>query len=271
MKRTRVIIACAAALALTAGYLAFENEALMLTQYDFASSKVPESFDGFKICHLSDIHVKRAGRNYTRLVNMVSEQEPDIIVISGDLVDSRDSDVASAVSLVGLLREIAPVCYVTGNHEERLPTDVYLDVIGQLSGIGARVLNETAEQIERGGEYINIIGLFDREEFSAETLKGLIKEDGLNILLNHRPQFAPDYAEAGADLTFCGHAHGGQVRIPFVGGAIAPDQYFFPEFYEGMHWYDGRATVISRGIGNSLMSFRVNNRPEVIILTLKAE
>ena len=269
MKKKRAVCVCAAVVALTAAYLAFENGALELTEYDYVSPKVTSAFDGFKICHLSDIHVKSRKRSYSSLIKKVSEQEPDIIVISGDLVDSRDSDVQTALSLIETLAEIAPVYYVTGNHEERLPADIYTDVIGGLSYLGVHMMNGRAETIERGGESINIAGFFDRGHFFVEEAAELFDDGALNLLINHRPQFAEDFAKSGADLTFTGHAHGGQARLPFIGGMIAPDQYFFPEYYEGIHYFGGNATVISRGIGNSLIPCRVNNRPEVVIVTLR--
>ena len=269
MKKKQAVCICAAVIALSAAYLTFENEALMLTEHDFVSEKVSEPFDGFKICHLSDIHVKSNKKSYSRLIGMVTDASPDIIVISGDLVDSRVTLVPSALSLVEKLTKIAPVYYVTGNHEERLPPEIHERIVDGLTALGVHIMNGVAETIERGGEVINIAGLFDEDHFYVTTAAELFDEDVLNILINHRPQFAEDYAKAGADLTFTGHAHGGQMRIPFVGGVIAPDQYFFPEFYEGVHYYGDRATVISRGIGNSLCPFRVNNRPEVIVVTLR--
>ena len=269
MKRTRVICAFAATVALMSAYLVWENNALGLTEYTYASEKVSPALDGFKICHLSDIHNKRFGEKNSSLVGLVTEQSPDIIVITGDLVDSRHTDVLAAVELIEQLADIAPIYYVTGNHEERLPTAIYRYLMENLLALDVTLLDGRSEIIECGTEKINIAGFFDRKEFPIESARGLLHEDMLNILINHRPQFAPEYAEAGFDLAFSGHAHGGQVRIPFVGGVIAPDQFLLPKLSEGMHFFGDSATVISRGIGNSLAPVRVNNRPEVVIVTLK--
>lgn len=270
MKKSRTILLLTAAAVLTSAYLIWEDNALALTEYTYTSPKVTSELDGFKICHLSDIHNERFGEKNVRLVGLVAEQLPDIIVISGDLVDSRHTDVPAALELMEQIVDIAPVYYVTGNHEERLSTAVYGYLMENLLQLGVHLMDGRAEVIEWNGERINIAGFFDKKEFSPDSARGLLNENMLNILINHRPQFAEQYAEAGFDLAFSGHAHGGQVRIPFVGGVISPDQYFFPKYSEGMHKFGDRATVISRGIGDSLLPGRVNNRPEVITVTLKA-
>lgn len=270
-KRTRVICALAATAALASAYLVWENNALMLTEYTYSSKAVAPALDGFKICHLSDIHNKRFGEKNARLVKLVKEQSPDIIVISGDLADARHTDVLAATELIEQLAPLAPIYYVTGNHEESLPTEVYDCLMDSLLAEGVTLLDGRSEVIEYGGEKINIAGFFDKRNFTLDDARGLIEDGMLNILINHRPQFARGYAEAGFDLAFSGHAHGGQVRLPFVGGVIAPDQFLFPKYSEGMHEFGDSATVISRGIGNSLIPVRVNNRPEVVTVTLKSK
>ena len=272
MKKRGIILTSVAALAAAlAGYLTFENEALTVTPYEFSSQALPEAFDGFKICHLSDIHVKSALRKYPRLIKKVAKLSPDIIVITGDLLDSRRSDLQTALSLAETLTDIAPVYYVTGNHEESLPIEDYTGLMSSLSDMGVHLMDSRTEKIYRGenGEYINVSGIFDSPHFTVNKASEMFDENAFDLFLAHRPQFAAGYARAGADLTLSGHAHGGQMRIPFVGGLIAPDQWFFPEYSEGMHRFGDRATVISRGIGNSLIPFRINNRPEIVTATLK--
>lgn len=268
MNKKRLIIACSAAAAIAAGYLMYENLTVGLTEYTYVSEKVPEEFDGFKICHLSDIHVK-SERNFSGIIKLCAEQSPDIIVITGDLIHSESSSISCAASLTETLCDIAPVYYVTGNHEEGLSTERYIEALTSLSAVGVHILDGKAEKIFRSQSYINILGVSDSSEPDLGEISELCDSETLNLLLSHRPQFAESYASAGADLTFTGHAHGGQMRLPIVGGVIAPDQYFFPEYYEGMHFFGDSATVISRGLGNSLIPIRVNNRPEVIAMTLK--
>lgn len=269
MKKRTAIISAAVAIAAIAGYLTWENEAIGVTEYAFSHGDIPAAFDGFKICQLSDIHVRSAGRKYSSLIKKTAAQQPDIIVITGDLIDSRRSDISSAVTLVETLAEISPVYCVTGNHEERLPIELYNELLSSLSGAGVHVLDGKTEKIFRDGCFIAISGMSDSAYFNVESGKKLFSEGVFDIFLNHRPQFARGYALAGADLTFSGHAHGGQMRIPFIGGLIAPDQMFFPKFSEGIHRFGSAATVISRGVGNSLIPFRVNNRPEIVTVRLE--
>ncbi len=258
------VLTCAAI-----GYAVYENTAIQLARYEIASQALPESLAGLRICHLSDIHVKPEPRDYGPLIKAAASTEPDLITVSGDLVDSRVSDISAAVSLMETLAQIAPVYYVTGNHEERLPPEIYAEVLKSLEDAGVHLLRDSSELFVMDGVAVNIMGVCDRKYPDFDLIRSL-EQDGLfNLLISHRPQFAKEYAEAGADLTVCGHAHGGQARIPFIGGLIAPDQMFFPEFYQGVHEFSGRYTVISRGIGNSLIPVRVNNRPEVVLIEIK--
>lgn len=268
MNKKKIAVACAVAAVAAAGYLTYENYAIGTTYYTVEADGASEEFGGFRICHLSDIHVKKHGRTYSQLIRLTEKQHPDIIAITGDLVDSRDSDIPSAISLIETLCDIAPVYYVTGNHEERLPAQTYLELMSALNAAGAHILDGKAEKTEINGLAVNIAGFSDNPEFDIKEASTLLDSGAFNILLNHRPQFAPDYAEAGADLSLCGHAHGGQIRLPFIGGIIAPDQYFFPTYSEGLLNFGKGCTVISRGIGNSLLPFRVNNRPELVVIDI---
>ncbi len=270
MNRKTTFCLCAAAAVLSAAaYVTYENNALMLTQYEYRSEGVSEALDGFRAVHLSDVHGKRFGKKNSRLIKLISEQSPDIIVISGDLIDSRHPDPEAAYELVGGLAAIAPVYYVTGNHEESLPREVYISAMENISALGAHILDGDSEKFYYNGAEVNIAGFKDSRYFTVSEAKEFVADGAFNILINHRPQFAAGYAEAGFDLAFSGHAHGGQARLPFIGGVIAPDQFLFPKYYEGLHRFANGATVISRGLGNSLIPIRINNRPEVVAVTLR--
>lgn len=271
MKLSRAIfISCGVAI-VVAAYAVYENTAIQISRYEIANEKISKDNFGLRICHLSDIHVKASPQDYGPMIKATAEARPDIIAISGDLIDSRASDISAAVSLCETLSDIAPVYFVTGNHEEGLPADLYIKAIGSLRLAGIHVLDGRAEFYEKNGAKINIIGMSDSEYPDLDSIKELCRPNVYNVLICHRPQFAEEYAASGADLTLCGHAHGGQARIPFIGGVIAPDQYFFPKYYEGKHNFGDRAVIISRGIGNSLIPIRINNRPEVVIIDLKAD
>lgn len=271
-KREKMILAVLSltASAVMALYLYRQNNGLTLTEYKIKSNKLPGSFEGFKIVHISDLHNKRFGKHNSRLIKLIREQQPDIITISGDLADSRHTDLPTALEFVRLASQIAPLCYTTGNHEHRLDSAVLTKFLDDISAAGGIVLEDSEVFVVRGNDRICIAGMSDRRSPTRESLENLLSPAGdmLSILIAHRPHNAPIYASAGADITLSGHAHGGQARLPFVGGIIAPDQGFFPKYTEGVHYFDGCAAVISRGLGNSLCPIRFNNPPEVVAVTL---
>lgn len=271
-KRTKTILT---ALSLTASaamalYLYRQNSVLTLTEYEVKTNKLPKSFEGFKIVHISDLHNKRFGKNNSRLIKLISEQQPDIITVSGDLADSRHTDLPAAIEFVRLASEVAPLYYTTGNHEHRFDSTALTDFLNGISSAGGIVLEDRAVFIERGCDKICIAGMSDRPTPTRESLENLLApaKDVFSILIAHRPHNAPIYASAGADISLSGHAHGGQARLPFIGSVISPDQGFFPKYTEGVHYFGSSAAVISRGLGNSLIPIRFNNPPEVVAITL---
>lgn len=276
MKR-RVIVLIIAAVLVPALliWLLWANSSAASTQVTVASGALPETFEGFKIAHVSDLHNAVFGRKNERLLSLIRAAEPDIIAITGDLIDSRHTDIDSALAFVEAAAEIAPVYYVTGNHESRLDFD---EIEPRLIAAGARVLRNEAEDIGRGGERIRLAGIDDpsfirtggtAEERAAAELEQLGDGGGtFTVLLAHRPELVEVYAEYGAGLVLSGHAHGGQVRLPFLGGLYAPGQGLLPEYDSGLYSLGETQMVVSRGLGNSVAPLRVNNRPELVIVTL---
>lgn len=276
-RKLTVILIIAAVLLIGLIWLLWGNSALVTTVYEVpASAALPASFDGFRIAQVSDLHNAVFGDDNSKLLDMLAEAEPDIIAITGDLIDSRHTDIDIAVSFVEAASEIAPVYYVTGNHESRLDFDV---IESRLISAGAHVLRGEAVYIERDGERIQIAGIDDpgfirtggtAQERAAGELDGLLDPDTYSVLLAHRPELLDVYARYGADLVLSGHAHGGQVRLPFLGGLYAPGQGFLPEYDSGLYADGGTAMVVSRGLGNSVFPLRVNNRPELVIIQVKS-
>lgn len=276
MKR-RVIVLITAAVLVPALliWLLWANSSPAATQVTVASGALPEAFEGFKIAHVSDLHNAVFGRKNEKLLSLIRAAEPDIIAITGDLIDSRHTDIDSALAFVEAAAEIAPVYYVTGNHESRLDFD---EIEPRLIAAGARVLRNEAEYIEHGGERIRLAGIDDpsfirtggtAEERAAAELEQLGDGGGtFTVLLAHRPELVEVYAEYGAGLVLSGHAHGGQVRLPLLGGLYAPGQGLLPEYDSGLCSLGETQMVVSRGLGNSVAPLRVNNRPELVIVTL---
>lgn len=276
MKRRVILLIIAAVLVLALLiWLLWANSSPAVTQVTVASGALPEAFEGFKIAHVSDLHNAVFGRKNEKLLSLIRAAEPDIIAITGDLIDSRHTDIDSALAFVEAAAEIAPVYYVTGNHESRLDFD---EIEPRLIAAGARVLRNEAEDIGRGGERIRLAGIDDpsfirtggtAEERAAAELEQLGDGGGtFTVLLAHRPELVEVYAEYGAGLVLSGHAHGGQVRLPLLGGLYASGQGLLPEYDSGLYSLGETQMVVSRGLGNSVAPLRVNNRPELVIVTL---
>lgn len=259
-------------------WIAWGNTALELNEYQIKSDKIPDVFHGFRIAQISDLHNAEMGEGNEKLLKMLANAESDIIVITGDSIDSYHTDVEVTLQFVEKAVEIAPCYYVTGNHEARLPREVYLDFEEKMQEYGVEILHDEVILIERGGESISLGGIDDASFASkysngyhsnlSNHIEDLFTEDGFQILLSHRPELFGMYVDAGVDLVFSGHAHGGQFRLPLVGGLVAPNQGLFPEYDAGLFLEDGTNMVVSRGIGNSIIPVRVNNRPEVVVVEL---
>lgn len=279
-KRKGLVILCVLAvlLAVFVIWTAWGNQALMVNTYRITSGDLPKAFDGFRIAQLSDLHNCQMGKNNENLISMLQAEEPDIIVITGDMIDSRQTDVDIALHLAGELVQIAPCYYVSGNHEARVSE--YDSLKAGLIELGVTVLENAKVTIELSGAKITLAGVAD-PSFKTDYLQGddvtvmssiltelLAEEDGYTILLSHRPELFEVYAEHNVDLVFSGHAHGGQFRIPFIGGLIAPNQGLFPKYDAGIYEEENTTMVVSRGIGNSIVPFRINNRPEIVLVEL---
>lgn len=254
-------------LVLLTAWLLWANTALEVNNFPIESEKLPASFDGFRIAQVSDLH---NADFWEKVVAALAEAEPDIIVLTGDLIDSSKTDVAAALAFAEEAAEIAPCYYVSGNHEAWSPG--YWDELCKgLFRAGVMILEDGKTVLEREGETVTLLGLSDPAFGSDQTsvLNALMEGEGYTILLSHRPERFDLYIGAGVDLVFSGHAHGGQFCIPILGGFIAPDQGFFPKYDSGLYEAGQTAMLVSRGIGNSIIPLRVNNRPELIVADLK--
>lgn len=275
--KKKIILIVISVLLLAAAGLLWGNKSIEITRYNLSPENLPESFKGFRIVQVSDLHNTDFGG---RLIEKIAAEKPDIIVITGDLADYYSTDIPVAVEFAENVCGIAPVYYVTGNHEHRI--DGYEELKTGLKAAGVEILENKTVEISRGGEKINLTGVNDPTFFGSEImneqyiafsgeLKTLAADNGTNILLSHRPEHFGLYAECGFDIVFCGHAHGGQIRLPFIGGVFTPDQGFFPEYTEGVHSSGKTEMVISRGLGNSVFPLRVFNRPELVVCDLGEE
>lgn len=260
-------------------YLIWGNTALTVSNIKISSSRIPIAFSGFRIAQVSDLHNAEFGKGNRKLLELLSESKPDIIAITGDLVDAGHTDIGVALDFAKEAVKIAPVYYVTGNHEASLSQ--YDELKIELKTIGVIVLEDEAVQLKHDTEEITLIGLSD-PDFTIKgdvfreapamvrtKLSSLVDdESSYTILLSHRPELFESYARCSIDLVLSGHAHGGQFRLPFIGGLIAPNQGLLPQYDAGLYTSGSTNMIVSRGLGNSIIPIRFNNRPEVVVIEL---
>lgn len=265
-------------LALIAAAAAFlikdSRDDLEISRYEVKSQKLPESFDGFKIVQLSDLHGAEFGEDGMGLVEKVKELEPDIIALTGDFV-TDEGDLAAVEKLAARLVKLCPVYFISGNHE--FGSGLAVKVRNILERAGVKYLSNEYLTISRGEDEILLGGVEDplayADMLSPDELAQKMNDaapDAFKILLGHRNYWMTEYPELPVDLIFCGHAHGGLIRIPGVGGLIGTDRRLFPDFDAG-EYNNGRYTlIVSRGLGNSVPIPRVFNRPEIVCVELSS-
>ena len=276
-KNAIILVAVSIAFVAIVIWIAWGNSALMVNEIKITNDKIPQSFEGFRIAQVSDLHNAELGKDNNKLIEKLNECEPDIIVLTGDLIDSNHTNLEVALSFARQAVKIAPCYFVTGNHEAWVGSQ-YEELKTSLENAGVTVLQDEAIELNYGDECIQLIGLNDpdfseRDSFLSESiletkLSQVNIGNGFTILLSHRPEHFNVYQNKNIDLVLSGHAHGGQFRLPVLGGVIAPNQGLFPKYDAGTYTENGTTMIVSRGIGNSIIPFRVNNRPEIVLVEL---
>lgn len=275
-KKHPFIIILAALIIICAAALLYSKYGLTVTRYEVASDRLPESFDGFRIVQLSDLHGSEFGENNIRLVRAVEEETPDIIVMTGDFINNDEEDVQNVQALVKQLVQIAPVYYVSGNHDW---VSRYLETFSEmLDNEGAKYLRNEYVTLEREGEQIVLAGVEDpngpADMIKPDKLVDIINDnypDDFTIMLGHRNYWAESYPNLKVDIILCGHSHGGIVRLPGIGGLFDTDRDFFPEFDSGLFPSGRYSMIVSRGLGNAVPVPRFLNTPEIVTLILNTK
>lgn len=280
VNKRRLIIILAMLLLLIILWTIWGNVTVGVTRYSVTSNKLPDSFDGFRIVVVSDLHNASFGSDNSQIIRKTEGEQPDIIAITGDLIDSSKTDIETATALVHKLTQIAPCYYVTGNHEAWVGTK-FKELEEKLIAESVQILRDQVIQLEKGSQTIQLAGLddpdfTDRDSIVQQSmLQSKINQMDLSeefcILLSHRPETFQAYVEEGVDLVLSGHAHGGQFRLPFIGGIVAPNQGMFPKYDAGIYTQNNTTMIVSRGIGNSIIPIRFNNRPELVSIELRYE
>lgn len=261
-------------------WVIWDNNRITVTEYTIKDAEIPENFSGYRILQISDLHNAEFGEDNEILLNQISRLHPDMIVITGDLIDSYHTNVDISLAFIRQAVKIAPTYYVFGNHEVRIPESYTLLKDG-MEKAGVVVLDQPVT-LEKDSQTITLLGVADPSAMSSDSrfytqIVGSIlnakmpEETVYSILLCHRPEVFDAFIENGIDLAFTGHTHGGQVRIPFIGAIFSPDQGLFPKYDSGLFTEKDTTMIISRGLGNSSFPFRVDCPPEIVVATLMHE
>lgn len=271
-RKTAVLLVLTALLA--AGFLLWGNCSLQTTETALVSPALPPAFDGLRIVELADLHGRVFGRGSRRLLAAVHRAEPDLICIDGDLFDEH-TDLAMLPPLLRGLCAIAPVYYVTGNHEWRVPG--LRGILAQMRACGVTVLQDDWRVLRRGEDALIVAGTDDpcgpaERKTPAELIADIRAEAGeaaFLLLLAHRNDQLPQWSALGVQAVLAGHCHGGVVRLPFVGGLFGADRRLFPAWDAGLYRQGETALYVSRGLGYTNVHFRLFNRPEVAVIVLR--
>ncbi len=280
-KKTKVIIlTILTILVLCSFYLHYENTKLQVSKYNIKNSKIPSDFNNYKIVQVSDFHNTKSKTLTNDLIKEIKEQNPNIIVLTGDLIDANKTDIDIAINFIKEINDISSIYFISGNHEES--TSAYSTLKEQLEENNVIILDNKAVILKEAESEMNLIGISDpqiiNDSFFSDSEKIKLELENVaydkskySILLSHRPETFDTYVESELDLVLTGHAHGGQIRIPFIGGVVAPNQGLFPKYTSGKFHNKNTTMIVSRGIGNSILPFRINNRPELVVITLNNE
>lgn len=252
----------------------YQNRQLAVEHYSYNHSAFPTDLIGLKILHLSDVHFPRLKIPLTKIISLAKKSQPDLIILTGDTIDRIENVQQTRLPiLLNQLTKIAPTYVIAGNHETssgQLPEWEAL-----LRTTSVVYLKDQVTFFEKGQGQVALVGLFDLSTNLSEATKERIKEADSTLLLAHRPEKIQEYlTNFSTDkplAIFSGHAHGGQVRLPLIGGLYAPQQGLFPKYTAGQHFFTDFPNTqffISRGLSNSKFPFRFNNTPVALIITV---
>ena len=288
MKNKKIIVLVCIALIFISILMCFIKK-IDVTKYAISNEKIPEEFNGFKIVQLSDFHSQGYRDTTEKLISKVKDINPDIIVMTGDMVSWDMEDIEEVKILIKSLVELYPIYYIDGNHEhlaEILRPGKYVAFIEFMKELGVTTIKNDYIEIYKGDKSINLYGInlpldgatglyvnkFQLEKNYVEKTLPEVDNDKFNILLAHTPTFIKQYSQWGADLVLCGHMHGGIVRIPFTNiGLLSPERTIFPKYAAGKFKVNGSIMIVNRGIGGSSFDLRLFNNPEITVITLRSK
>lgn len=240
--------------------------------------------EGVRIMHLTDLHSREFGEENERLVELVTAQAPDLIFMTGDMLDSKDAGPEVVLALIEELSQIAPVYYSQGNHEKQWEKENGVLLEASLTEAGATVLDCAYADVTVNGQELRIGGYYGyyrvphmiHNDPAVQAFENAFFDEfedthRLKLLLCHIPTAWADWNyidKYPVDIVFSGHYHGGMIRIPFVGGLVAPYVGLFPEYTQGVFEGEQATCVLSTGLGTSMGIPRINNLPEIVVVDI---
>ena len=246
---------------------------LVTTDYTVTSARLPADFDGFRIVQLSDLHAAEFGKDNARLVRAVAAAQPDLIVLTGDFIEAEDQ-IPVTLALARQLVPLAPVYFVSGNHD--WASHAISALFDGLADAGVTCLRNEFVTLQRGAGSIVLAGVDDpnglADMLKPDEVAAAVQAEhpgAVSVLLGHRNYWVEEYPTLPVDVILCGHAHGGVVRLPGVGGLIGTDRTLFPDYTAGMFASGQYQMIVSRGLGQIAQLPRLLNNPEIVCLTLR--
>ena len=267
-------------LALLYTQLYIDNTLIKVSKYEIKSDKIPKEFNNFKIVHLSDFHSYGIKKDNNKLLEKINDEHPNIIVMTGDMVNKYDRNFEKFLNLAETLSKKHDIYYIIGNHEVRLRKDDLSFIIQNLKNFGIKILSDEKITIMRKKDCINIYGvdipltyykIINKPANVEEIINAVLNkcnEKEYNILLAHNPLYFEEYSKQNIDLTLSGHVHGGMIRLPFIGAILSPERKFFPKYSSGVYEINNKKLLVSRGLGHSKPGMRLFNKREIVSITL---
>ena len=241
------------------------SRALSLVRHSFVLPDLPEAFEGFRILHLTDLHVDMDSANVDALIRLIEPLEYDLCVLTGDYRRQTWGPIDAALAGMERVRQaIRGDAYaVLGNHDS-------VKMVPGLEDMGYRLLMNEMVPLERQGQRIYLAGVDDAHFYKVHNLHRAgdeIPPGGVSILLSHTPEIWREAAHAGYDLFLCGHTHGGQICLP--GGIPVTLDSDCPRHLGRGYWQaNGMQGYTSPGSGTSVVNVRLNCPPEITLHTL---